>query len=188
MDQCGILQLVLSQQTDPDCLARFAAIEAALGQPPDAIAGLAALAASDPSAAASLAARLRLSNAETAALERAAIVNADLDPARSDAAARVALYRMGAEAFRRAVRVAWARSGVSPTDNDWRRRALLADRWSPPTMPFTGGDVVALGVTPGPAVGEVLRAFEAWWTGNGFVDDPVVQRDELKKLAQKALA
>jgi poly(A) polymerase len=188
MDQCGILQLVLSRQTDPDCHARLAAIEAALGQPPDPIAGLAALAAGDPSTAASLATRLRLSNAEATALERAAIVNPDLDPAAPDAAARVALYRMGIEAFRRAVRVAWARSGAPPSDNDWRRRALLADRWSPPAMPFSGGDILALGIAPGPAVGNVLRAFETWWTGNGFVDDPVLQREVLKKLVQKALA
>ena len=69
-----------------------------------------------------------------------------------------------------------------------RRRALLADRWSPPAMPFSGGDILALGVAPGPAVGNVLRAFETWWTGNGFVDDPVLQREELKKLVRKALA
>lgn len=187
MDQRGILQLVLSKPTHPDCLARLAAIEAALGQPPDAIAGLAALAIADPSETPSIAERLRLSNAETAALETAAIVNPDLDPAQPDAAARVALYRMGKEAFRRAVRVAWARSGASPADNNWRRRALLADRWSPPAMPFTGGDVVALGVAPGPAVGNVLKAFEAWWIATGFTGDPMLQRGELKNLAQKAL-
>jgi poly(A) polymerase len=55
-------------------------------------------------------------------------------------------------------------------------------------MPFSGDDVLALGIAPGPAVGNVLRAFETWWTGNGFVDDPVLQREVLKKLVQKALA
>ncbi len=30
-------------------------------------------------------------------------------------------------------------------------------------MPFSGSDVLALGIAPGPAVGNVLQAFERWW-------------------------
>lgn len=187
MQQGGILGLVVSSDADPDCLARLQAIEAALGQPPDAIAGLAALAAPNPAEAAAIAERLRLSNAEAAALATAAVVNGDLDPAQADAAARAALYSLGPDAFYRAVRVAWARSGASPADNAWRKRALLPDRWSPPTMPFTGGDVVALGVPAGPAVGSVLKAFEAWWIADDFPADRTEQQRKLEAFAASAL-
>ena len=115
------------------------------------------------------------------------MVNPDVDPARSDAAARTVLYRVGREAFRRAVLVAWARSDASPADPAWRRRALLADRWSPPTMPFSGSDVLALGVPPGPAVGEILRAFETWWVTTDFAANPAEQTTKIKALASKVI-
>jgi len=187
MHQGGILELVVPGRADPDCLARLQAIEAALGQPPDPIARLAALAVPGPAEASAVAERLRLPNVEAAALETAASVNPDLDPAKGDAAARAALYGLGPDAFRRAVRVAWARSEASPTDNAWRKRALLADRWSPPQMPFTGGDVVALGVPAGPSVGRVLKAFEAWWIANDFPADREEQLRRLKAFADGAV-
>jgi poly(A) polymerase len=183
----GILELVIPADADPECLARLQAIERALGQPPDTIAGLAALAVPDPSRAEKIAQRLRLSNAEAASLEAAAVVEPALNPDAPEAAARVALYRLGPEAFRRAVRVAWARSGASAADVAWRRRSLLADRWKAPQMPFTGSDVLALGVAPGPAVGNVLKAFENWWLANDFPADAERHNRKLKELAAAAL-
>jgi poly(A) polymerase len=52
-------------------------------------------------------------------------------------------------------------------------------------MPFTGGDVVALGVPPGPAVGRVLKAFEAWWLAKGFPADRAERRRKLEDFARK---
>lgn len=187
MHESGILGLVLPGSNHPKRLARLQAIEANLGQPPDVMCGLAALAVSDPSMADAVAQRLRLSNAEAAALETAAIVNPDLDPMQPDTAARAVLYRLGPEAFLRAAYVSWARSGASAADPAWRRRALLTDRWSPPKMPFGGSDVVALGVPPGPAVGNILKAFETWWAASGFIPDRSEQAAKLKALAAGAI-
>ncbi|AGK58927.1 polynucleotide adenylyltransferase region [Hyphomicrobium denitrificans 1NES1] len=187
MHESGILKLILPGMTDPGRLARLQAIEANLGQPPDVICGLAALAVSNPAKVDALAQRLRLSNAEAAALKTAAIVNPDIDPAQPDTAARAVLYHLGPEAFRRAVYVSWARSGAAATDPAWRRRALLADRWSPPKMPFGGSDVLALGVPPGPAVGDVLKAFETWWVASDFIPDRSEQAAKLKALAASAV-
>jgi poly(A) polymerase len=117
----------------------------------------------------------------------AAAIHRKLDPSRSDAEARTVLYALGETAFRRAVRVAWARSEAPVSDAAWRRRALLADRWSPPRMPFGGSDVIALGIAAGPAVGKVLKAFEAWWIDNDFPRDRALQELELKALVRKVL-
>ena len=57
----------------------------------------------------------------------------------------------------------------------WRVRALLPDRWKAPKMPFTGANVVALGVPPGPPVGAVLKAFEDWWIAQDFTADAARQ-------------
>jgi poly(A) polymerase len=187
MHESGILELVLPGMTEPGRLARLQAIEANLGQPPDVICGLAALAVSNPAEVDTLAQRLRLSNVEAAALKTAAIVNPDIDPAQPDIAARAVLYHLGPEAFRRAVYVSWARSGAAAADPAWRKRALLADRWSPPKMPFSGSDVLALGVPPGPAVGDVLKAFEAWWVASDFIPDRSEQAAKLKAFAASAV-
>jgi poly(A) polymerase len=46
-----------------------------------------------------------------------------------------------------------------------------------------GADVLALGVKPGPNVGDVLKAFESWWVSAGFPSDPALQQAKLKALA-----
>ena len=182
MHDSGVPQLAIPATAHPERLARLQAIERALGQPPDALARLAALAIDEPSEAKSLAQHLRLSNAEAEALQKAAIVDPALDPATPEAAARALLYQLGPNAFGRAVRVAWARSGAAVGDA-WRVRALLPDRWKAPKMPFAGANVVPLGVPPGPRVGSVLKAFEDWWIAQDFTADPARQIGKLKELA-----
>jgi poly(A) polymerase len=183
MHAAGILKLIIPANADPGNLRRLQAIERELGQPPDALARLAALAISGASGAAAVSERLRLSNSEAATLETIALPRAGLDPADPDTKARATLYELGREAFPSAIRVAWARSGASPSDNAWRRRALLADRWKPPRMSFTGADVVALGLSEGPAVGRVLKAFESWWIASDFPADKASQSEKLRALA-----
>jgi len=182
MHQSGILALIIPGTPDPDCLAHLVGIEHDLGQPPDTLARLAALAVVAPSAAPELAKRLRLSNGEAARLETAAIIEPRLDPSLARNSGRAVLYDLGPESFRRAVRVAWARSGASPSDPGWRALALLPDRWKAPRAPFSGSDVLALGVPPGPAVGRILAAFEAWWIASDFPNDVPRLRDKLKEL------
>lgn len=187
MHESGILDLILSGKVHPERLARLQAIESNLGRPPDVICGLAALAVSGPDIVDALAQRLRLSNSEASALKAAVSVNPDIDPARTDTSACAVLYRLGAVAFRRAVFVSWARSDASAADPAWRRRALLTDRWSPPTMPFSGSDVLALGVPAGPAVGSILKAFESWWIASAFPADRAEQAAQLKALAKNVI-
>ena len=81
MHESGVLQLAIPTTADPERLTRLQAIERALGQPPDALARLAALAVDEPSQALSLAQHLRLSNAEAEVLQKAAVIHPALDPA-----------------------------------------------------------------------------------------------------------
>jgi poly(A) polymerase len=187
MYKIGILQLVVRTRLEPERFARLAAIEAALGEPPDALTRLAALAVSHPDDASFLAEQLRLSNAEASRIAAASAGDPAIDPVTSEAAARVALYNLGPETFLRAVRLAWAQSGASSNNPHWRARALLPDRWHAPAMPFSGSDVLALGVAPGPQVGRILEAFERWWVADNFPSDAEQQSSVLKELASKAL-
>jgi poly(A) polymerase len=187
MYKSGILQLVVRTRLEPDRFARLTKIETALGEPPDALTRLTALAVSGPDDAAFLAQELRLSNAEASRIAAASAGDPGIDPVTSEASARVALYELGSETFARAVRLAWARSGAPGNDPKWRARALLPDRWKIPRMPFSGSDVLALGIDPGPNVGSILEAFERWWVAENFPSDAERLRKMLKDLAHKTL-
>ena len=155
----------------------------------DALLGLAALAVRTPADAKILMQRLRLSRDEGARLQHAATAAADLVRAAGEpgTAARAlitaTMYRRGAAAAGDGLRLAWARSADPINDARWRDVTLLAQHWQPPRLPFTGADIVALGVAPGPRIGEVLRNFEAWWIAAGFPDDAERNAAELARRA-----
>ena len=185
MERTGILKTILGTQTHSERLARLQAIENGLGISADAASRLAALTLDGPEKADDVARRLRLSNTIAAALKAAATSHPALNPNTSEHAAMALLYRLGGDAFGRAVRHAWAASGVAATDPAWRERSLLVARWSPPAMPVSGADVLALGLVPGPNVGSVLAAFEVWWIAHNFPADPALQKRKLSELAGK---
>lgn len=168
MEKAGLIERVLGVAGDVALLERIAASEAWLGRDPDALLRLAALAASQPGRALMLRERLRLSNAEYERLARLGIPDPAFDPATSEQEAKAFIYRHGPEAFSDGVMLAWARSGADPQGEAWRERLLLPQRWTAPTLPVRGVDVMEAGLAEGPAVGRVVRAFEDWWIAQGF--------------------
>jgi poly(A) polymerase len=154
MAKSGILEHILPYTEQWRVLRRL---------PPDPQLRLFALAA-EPDG---LKERLRLSNREAeriAALAAAAAVS----PKLREAERRAMLYGMGAEAWRDAVRLAWARSRVPMTDRGWRRLLDLAERWPMPIFPVTGRDLTGRGMKPGPELGALLRRLEDWWIASDF--------------------
>jgi poly(A) polymerase len=171
MREAGLIEPLLGVAGDVDRLARLAAIETALGREPDALLRLAALALEPSSDAARLQERLRLSSAETARLSDAGVRHAAFSPATAEREAQGFIYRHGAQAFTDGALMAWAASGDGPEDEARAQRVRLTERWQAPELPLRGADVLALGVPPGPEVGRVIAAFEAWWVGADFTTD-----------------
>lgn len=182
----SILSATVALAAHPGRLQRLQDIERALDEPADAITRLAALFTNGPEDANKLAHAFRLSNAERDAISEAADVSQAHAPAASERMAKAQIYRTSGVAFARAVRVAWARSYAPVTDAAWTARCRLATLWSPPRLPFTGADLLALGIPPGPRIGRTLRAFEAWWIEEEFPDDPTAQRARLAALADQS--
>ena len=183
MQDYGVLAYVLPVAPRPALLARFVALEAGLGLPADAILRLAALAVELPEDADQLRERLRLSNEEYDRLARAAQRYPDIGPASAARAARACLYADGEVAYRERVLTAWARSGAAPADPAWRDRYVLPERWPPPRFPLGGADVLALGVAPGPRIGELLRVLEEGWIAGDFAADEAELRAQLRRMA-----
>ncbi len=132
----------------------------------------------DAAAAGEVAARLRLSNHQRRRLE-SLTAPPQGDWVRLD---RRAIYRLGGETVRDLALLGWAEGGDA---EDWRRLIDDAERWTPPGFPLRGADVLALGVPPGPRVGELLARVEAWWIAGDFTADRDAARAHLRTLVDE---
>ena len=99
-------------------------------------------------------------------------------------AARVLLYRLGAERFTDRVLLAWTRSPAGAADRAWRDFAKLPARWTAPVFPLRAADFVARGIARGPALGTALRVAEEAWIAADFPDDPAA----LARITEAVLA
>jgi poly(A) polymerase len=169
MEALGVLAALLPEAHSDWCetFDRLVAAEA----PVDPVLRLAALAAEPAGAAA----RLKLSNVERdrlIALTEGAVPPADAD----DATLRRAMADSPAEVL---IGRSWLRHAAGQAAA--RLRARLASM-TPPVFPLQGRDGLALGLTPGPALGEALRAVRGWWLARGCIDDREACRAQLARV------
>lgn len=174
----AILVPVLPEVTRSSRLANVAALEEQAAIPPDAIRRLAALIPDDPALGDVLGARLKLSN-----LQRKRLMLA-LDPAPLPAP-RALVYRVGKPS---AIDRIFLREPDSAAIELYHQ---IAD-WSPPTMPVSGGTLVARGIGKGPDVARTLRVIEDQWVAEDFPDhhrlEQIVDRavDQALRLIKKS--
>jgi poly(A) polymerase len=125
--------------------------------------------------------RFKLSNAEAARIQdvlEAPELSPDLTPVEQ----RRLLHQLGANTWRDAVALSFARSKASPTDRIWRALAKLPEKFTPPVLPVNGADLIEAGLAPGPALGEKLRALEDWWIASDFKPTRADLLTRLEKL------
>lgn len=156
-----VLAALLPEATRLDRLAALLPLAAA----DDAILHLAALLDVDAAGAKAIAARLRLSAAETKRLAGLA-APWPLDPQADPKARRLALYRLGEERYGDLALLLAADRSLEPAT--LRRLLDLAEAWEIPSFPLGGDDVTALGIAPGPRVGQLLAAVRRWWEADDF--------------------
>jgi poly(A) polymerase len=175
MADSGLLLSILGGIAYTGPFAAMIAAERVLGLKPDAVRRLGALAVAVTEDARRVATRLRLSNAETKALDSMGHRwwrLAGMDEAR----ARRLIYRLGAEPYRDRLLLAWARAGGNTDAARWRELATLPERWSAPKFPLKAADFIARGIAEGPALGHVLTlAEDAWLAANFPLDDAALQ-------------
>ena len=181
MSDTGVLDHWLPEYAGSARLRAVIAREAEAGLAAD---GLRRLAAVLPAGADSprIGKRLKLSTQESV---RLAVLLSDapaLDLAGGPVAWRAALYRLGARFFVDRVLLAIGAPG------DWKGALALAADWTPPELPVGGADALALGLRPGPAVGRLLEAVEAWWIAADFAPDREACLVDLKRRAAEGSA
>ena len=182
MQDVGVLPVVLAGVGTIATLERLVGFEAATGRAPVAALRLAGLACRIEEDAQRVAARLRLSNAERDRMLAALAAARRLTPPPDLKGARLALYRSGGDAYADGVLLAAAQSGASPGAAPWADLAALPGAWTAPVFPLSGRDVIGQGIAPGPAVGTMLDAVEAWWIARDFGPDETALRRHLQEL------
>ena len=171
MAELGVLAALLPEATDVPQLAGLRRLisAGALGEP---VLRLAALLTGD---ALALAIRLKLSVAERDRLVglRAPLA---LTPGDDDAALRRALAETEPALL---IGRAWLADDSDPGWAVLRGRLAAMPR---PVFPLEGRHVLALGVSPGLAVGDSLRTMRAWWLERGCADRLDACLAELRRL------
>jgi poly(A) polymerase len=168
MADAGLLLPIFGGVAYIGAFAAMIAVERALGLPPNAVRRLAALTVAVTEDAKRVSARLRLSNAETKALDSMGHRWWRL-ASKDDARARQLLYRLGEDPYRDRLMLAWARAGgVDNGAARWHDLATLPQRWSAPKFPLRAADFISRGIAEGPALGHVLTLAEDAWLAADF--------------------
>jgi poly(A) polymerase len=175
MAESGLLQQIIGGVAYTGALGAMIEVERMLGLPADAMRRLGALAVAVTEDARRVAMRLRLSNAEAKALDSMGhrwwrLAGMD------EATAKRRLYRLGPDAYRDRLMLAWARAGGGDAPG-WRELADLPPRWTAPKFPLKAADFISRGIAEGPALGHVLTIAEDAWLAAGFPLEPAAIAD-----------
>ena len=182
MEAIEVRARALPELADHARLHALITIEAELMIASDPMTRVAA-ALQDQEGARALARRLKISNEERERLVAALGADVKLTSYMSLREMRRAIYRIGNQAFRDRVMLAWAASGLEKAQA-WRALVAHAQMWTPPKLPLSGEEVMAAGVPAGPKVGLVMREVEEWWIDADFPDDKLSIIERLKAVAQ----
>ena len=179
----GLLQALTGGVVYTGPLAAMIAIERELGLTASSTRRLAALAIAVTEDAKRVATRLRLSNAETKALDSMGHRWWRL-ATKGEADARRLLYRLGADRYHDRVLLGWARAGGDVGSSRWRALAELPQRWIAPKFPLRAADFIARGMAEGPSLGHVLTLAEDAWLAADFP----LEEAALASIADQAAA
>jgi poly(A) polymerase len=124
--------------------------------------------------------RLKLSTQEALRLEVMLSPEPAIDIAGGPAAWRAGIYRLGNGLYADRLLLAIDAPG------DWRGALALARSWTPPDLPVTGRDALALGLRSGPHVGKLIEAVESWWIEGDFTADRAACLAKLERLTHAA--
>ncbi|MET1113107.1 MAG: CCA tRNA nucleotidyltransferase [Allosphingosinicella sp.] len=174
MVERGILKPVLPEigADGIDRLARLVRREEEAGVPANPLRRLAALIPADPDLAGAIAARLRLSNRSAKRLVSAAR-RAPGDPEPP----QILAYAIGGEEAVDRILLGEGEPGATAALAGWQR----------PRMRLGGGDLIAMGLAPGPVVARTLQAIEREWAEAGFPPESGAQRAIARRHVDQAL-
>lgn len=174
MKDAGVFGQLFPEAKGLELIGKLIRLEMQEDLGPDPMVRFLSLFWKDADAVHAVANRLKMSNEERHRLNWAVRDETPIWGGVTEHEVRAALYRAGEQVIRDRIVLEWANDGSA----DWREVHDLAERWRRPTMPVNGSDLLALGVTEGPAIGDALRRLEDAWIESDFA----LGHDELLAL------
>lgn len=114
--------------------------------------------------------RLRLSNAERKRMKKAWAARKSLKKSAELPSAASLVYDFGRQGAMDGLLAYWSTQRARQKADDGKFATLLADLrvQSVPEFPLKGADLIASGHSPGPKLGDLLKALEGQWRNSGF--------------------
>ena len=178
----SILETLTGSKFGVDTASRLPALEQAQGWVIDPLLRFMALLPPRVERAETIAAKLKLSNAEKGRIMDWARLSHGLQRGQglgdeiSEADLNAALYRDGAQPFLDRAILAWA----DEPERDLGDFVSRLKSWERPEFPVSGKDLIAQGYEPGEALGKELKSLENKWIESGFSLDRAALLDQIQ--------
>jgi poly(A) polymerase len=179
MADAGVLAQILPGDLHINDLRHLVEIET-VARSPDPLRRLFVLGQPDKPGAKTFAASFRLSNVQKIRVLALADRMDNLTPDLPEPTLRKMLYIRGVEAALDASFLNQAKAAKH--NSGWTGLRQRIERWRRPQFPLKGQDVLDLGLAPGPQVGELVKAMQAWWIAGDLNADRDACIAELKRL------
>ena len=128
--------------------------------------------------------KLPLSKSDSTDLLKLSTLNKKIVSYMSMKEVRYLLYLLGRDGFQKQILVNWAKDTNNKNEVNWRSLYEVAQSWEKPSFALTAKDVINMGISQGPMVGDILKEVEDWWAENDFIDDKFSLIERLKAIVQ----
>ena len=184
MSEIGLLEVYFDGTSINDAFVNLIEIESRISLSIDPILRLSTLIENSLDKANTIIKKLPLSKSDSTDLLKLSTLNKKIVSYMSMKEVRYLLYLLGRDGFQKQILVNWAKDTNNKNEVNWRSLYEVAQSWEKPSFALTAKDVINMGISQGPMVGDILKEVEDWWAENDFIDDKFSLIERLKAIVQ----
>ena len=184
MSEIGLLDVYFDGTSINDAFVNLIEIESRISLSVDPILRLSTLIENSLDKANIIIKKLPLSKSDSTDLLKLSTLNKKIVSYMSMKEVRYLLYLLGRDGFQKQILVNWAKDTNNKNEVNWRSLYEVAQSWEKPSFALTAKDVINMGISQGPMVGDILKEVEDWWAENDFIDDKFSLIERLKAIVQ----
>ena len=184
MSKIGLMDKYFNRTNINDAFSNLLEIESRIGINPNPILRLSLLASNSLENANDFIKDLPLSKTDSVELLKLCNINKKVVSYISMKEVRYLLYSLGRDEFQKQILIKWAVDTKNKNEVNWRSLYEVSQSWTKPIFDISARDVINMGISQGPIVGEILKDVEDWWAENDFIDDKFSLIERLKAIVQ----
>ena len=184
MSEIGLLDVYFDGTNINDAFVNLIEIESRISLSIDPILRLSTLIENSLDKANTIIKKLPLSKSDSTDLLKLSTLNKKIVSYMSMKEVRYLLYLLGRDGFQKQILVNWAKDTNNKNEVNWRSLYEVAQSWEKPSFALAAKDVINMGISQGPMVGDILKEVEDWWAENDFIDDKFSLIEGLKAIVQ----